>query len=105
MRAPARHNSGEGGSLGYRIFETRQYQKDLALLSRGALPGLEKKLRDYVYPQLQSEPHFGLNIKRLKGRNPPTWRYRIADWRFFFEINEKERIVFMIAASHRSEAY
>jgi mRNA interferase RelE/StbE len=66
---------------------------------------LSKKLQEFVYPQLSSHPHFGTNIKKLKGYEPDTWRYRIGAWRFFYEINEKEKIVFMIAAYHRSSAY
>ncbi len=66
---------------------------------------IEKKLVEYVYPQLKSEPHYGPNIKRLKGWEPPTWRYRIGDWRFFFEIDDKTKVVFMTAASHRRESY
>lgn len=89
----------------YRVFETTHFQKDLAEISRNALSKVEKKLQEYVYPQLKKEPHYGPNIKKLKGWLPPTWRYRIADWRFFYEINEKEKIVFMTAASHRKEAY
>jgi mRNA-degrading endonuclease RelE of RelBE toxin-antitoxin system len=29
----------------------------------------------------------------------------VGDWRFFYEIDEKQRIVFMTAADHRKEAY
>jgi mRNA interferase RelE/StbE len=58
-----------------------------------------------VYPQLRAEPHFGPGIKRLKDLEPPTWRYRIGSWRFFCEIDDHERIVFMTAADHRSSAY
>jgi mRNA interferase RelE/StbE len=45
------------------------------------------------------------NIKKLKGFDPKTWRYRIGAWRFFYGIDDKEQIVFMLAASHRSSAY
>jgi mRNA interferase RelE/StbE len=58
-----------------------------------------------VYPQLREYPHFGPNIRKLKGFHPETWRYRIGAWRFFYEIDEEEKIVFMIAAHHRSVAY
>jgi len=64
-----------------------------------------EKLVQYVYPQLCDEPHFGPQIKKLKGWQPPTWRYRVGDWRFFFEIDEKSKIVFMTAASNRKDAY
>jgi mRNA-degrading endonuclease RelE of RelBE toxin-antitoxin system len=50
-------------------------------------------------------PHFGPNIKKLKNFTPATWRYRIGAWRFFYEIDEAEKVAFMIAASHRSSAY
>jgi mRNA interferase RelE/StbE len=64
-----------------------------------------RKLKTVVYPQLSRYPHFGPNIRKLKNYEPETWRYRIGAWRFFYEIDEKERVVFMIAASHRSSAY
>ena len=89
----------------YRIFETEQFQEDLRRIGRSGQPKVAQKLRDYVYPQLREHPHFGPNIKKLKGFDPDTWRYRIGDYRFFYEIDEDEKIVFMLAASHRSVAY
>jgi mRNA interferase RelE/StbE len=64
-----------------------------------------RKIRNFVYPQLREHPHFGPNIRKLKDFEPETWRYRIGAWRFFYEIDEDEKIVFMIAASHRSSSY
>ena len=96
----------EAGSFQpFRIFETRSFLADLASLGSVAQSRLEAKLRDYVYPLLRPSPHSGSNIKRLKNWDPPTWRYRVGDWRFFYEIGEKQRIVFMTAADHRREAY
>ena len=66
---------------------------------------MREKLHEHVYAQLRDEPHFGTNVKRLKNWDPPTWRYRIGAWRFFYEIEEKEKIVLMTAADHRSTAY
>ncbi len=64
-----------------------------------------QKLQEYVYPELRQHPHFGANIKKLKHLKPETWRYRIGAWRFFYEIDEDSKIVFLIAAHHRSSAY
>lgn len=89
----------------YKIFETEQYQEDLRILSKSVFPKIEAKLKNYVYPQLKEEPHFGLNIKKLKGYTPPTWRYRIGDWRFFYEIDEEEGFLLMTAIHHRGRAY
>jgi mRNA interferase RelE/StbE len=89
----------------FRIFETDQFQKDLKQIARSGVPRLVSKLHQYVYPQLRSNPVTGANIKRLKGKYSGIWRYRIGAWRFFYTIDEKRRIVSMIAASHRSSAY
>jgi mRNA interferase RelE/StbE len=89
----------------YRIFETRQFQKDLGQIAKAGHAEIAGKLREIVYPQLRRSPHFGPNVRKLKGYSPETWRYRIGAWRFFYEIDEDEAIVLMIAASHRGSAY
>lgn len=63
------------------------------------------KLRDYVYPQLRINPHFGKNIKKLKNYQPETWRYRIGGYRFFYEVDEEESIVYMVAGDSRKNSY
>lgn len=80
----------------YRIFETERFTQDLVALGHANHAKLQQKL---------AEPHFSANIKRLKNWDPPTRRYRVGSWRFFYEIDEKSRIVFMTIASHRREAY
>ena len=89
----------------YQIFETEQFIKDLEQIARSGRRKVAQKLRDFVYPQLRQHPHFGANIKKLKNFSPDTWRYRIGAWRFFYEIEESEKTVFMVAASHRGSAY
>jgi mRNA interferase RelE/StbE len=98
--------SAEGGlSPRYRVFETGQFQRDLSRLGPAAKRRLEAKLREHVYPTLRQSPHFGPNIKRLRNWEPPTWRTRVGDWRFFYEIDEPHRLVLMTVADHRREAY
>jgi mRNA interferase RelE/StbE len=89
----------------YRIFETRTFQKDLEDIRKAGFPGLREKLRDYIYPRLAEHPHSGPNIKRLVEWNPPTWRYRVGAWRFFYELDERSRVVLMTVAEHRGRAY
>jgi len=89
----------------YRIFETEQFTKDLEAIAQSGQGRVLEKLRASVYPQLRDQPHVGPNIKKLKAFTPETWRYRIGSWRFFFEIDEVERIVFLTAATHRGSAY
>lgn len=89
----------------YRIFETKVFREDVDDLPHTIRPKLQAKLTDYVYPQLREQPHFGLNIKKLKDWRPDTWRYRIGSWRFFYEIDEVQKIVFMTTLDNRKDAY
>ena len=66
---------------------------------------LRNKLKQSVYPYLKEEPHFGPHIKKLRAWKPETWRYRIGSWRFFYTIDEKEKVVYMLVAEHRSSSY
>lgn len=92
-------------STDYRIFETRQFEKDIESLTRSGRDDLVAKLREIVYPQLRERPHFGPHVSKLKGYSPETWRHRIGAWRFFYEIDEDRKLVLMIAAAHRGSAY
>jgi mRNA interferase RelE/StbE len=91
-------------SRSYKIFITDEFLKNLKC-ARSQIGKIEQKLSSFVFPQLKQNPFYGLNIKRLKGYQPLTWRYRVADWRFFYEIDEKKKTVYLIAAHHRKEAY
>lgn len=89
----------------YRIFETDQFIEDLSADFKGRGVKIREKLLNYVYPQLRENPYFGKNIKKLHNYDPDTWRYRIGDYRFFYEIDEKESMVYMTAADARKDSY
>jgi mRNA interferase RelE/StbE len=88
-----------------RIFETEQFQSDLRTNLGPQREKVIARLRDDVYPQLRTQPFFGRNIKKLKGYKPETWRYRIGGFRFFYEIDDSRKIVFIIAADTRQKSY
>ena len=89
----------------YRIFETKTFLKSLEKDFGGQQGKIKKKLREYVYQQLKISPAFGPNIKKLRDWEPSTWRYRISSYRFFYQIDEDQKIVSMILAEHRGKAY
>ena len=89
----------------YRVFETDEFRGRKERVVRQAGRSLDRKLLDYIYPQLKQEPLFGPNIKRLQGYTPPTWRYRLGDYRIFYFIDEPERIVFLLTLDHRKDIY
>ena len=89
----------------YRIFETDQFQSDLRTNLGPRREKLIVRLLEDVYPQLRAQPFFGRNIRKLKGYKPETWRYRVGGFRFFYEIDDDRKTVFMIAADTRQKSY
>ena len=89
----------------YSVFETEPSVRSLSALTGSVRRRLETKLQEHVYPVLRQEPHFGPNIKRLRDWDPPTWRYRVGEWRIFYEIDEGAHCIFLTAVEHRKEAY
>jgi mRNA interferase RelE/StbE len=89
----------------FKIFETEQFLQDLSQDFKGQSERIAKKLKDHVYPQLRDNPYFGKNIKKLKNYQPETWRYRIGGYRYFYEVDEKESIVYMLAVDARKDSY
>ncbi len=89
----------------FKIFETNQFLEDLEQEFSGQKERIKRKLDSYAYPQLKQQPYFGKNIKKLKDYKPETWRYRIGGYRFFYEIDDHKKIVFMISADNRADAY
>lgn len=89
----------------YKIFETDEFQKRIAKISKRDKTFIEKKLTQYIYPQLKEEPHYGNNIKKLVNHNPEIWRYRIGKYRLFYVIDETDKIVYVISIDLRKDAY
>lgn len=89
----------------YRIFETDEFEKRLRKLPARDARFVQAKLADYAYPQLRKEPFLGPNIKKLRGYDPATWRYRIGKWRVFFIVDQSERIVYVLSIDDRRDAY
>ena len=89
----------------FSLFETDEFLKQLGKLSSQDSAFLQKKLKDYVYPQLKKQPFWGNNIKKLQGYSPTTWRYRIGSFRLFYIINKEQRIIAILTVDLRKDAY
>ncbi|MBU4227734.1 type II toxin-antitoxin system RelE/ParE family toxin [bacterium] len=85
----------------FKIFEANQFLKVLKQDFSGQQERINTKLITYVYPQLKQTPYFGKNIKKLVNYKPNIWRYRISSCRFFYEIDNQNKIVFMISVDNR----
>ena len=74
----------------FKIAETKNFQKIKKQIDKK----LYDKIVQIVYPQLKSNPYFGINIKKLKGRFERYYRYRIGNYRLFYLIEDKK--IFML---------
>ncbi len=86
----------------YKIAETESFQKKI---EKQQFKRLYKKITEYVYPLIKRNPHYGPNIKRLKGEYSEFYRYRIGDYRLFYTIQESKIIIYIIDIAHRKDAY
>ena len=89
----------------FKIFETDQFLKDLKKLDESERIRTYGKILNNIYPKLKNNPYFGKNIKKLKAYKPDTWRYRVGNFRLFYEIYDKEKIVYIITIELRGNSY
>jgi mRNA interferase RelE/StbE len=89
----------------YDLFETEEFLKSIKKLQKRDKALIQKKLKEYVYPQVKLEPHFGINIKKLRGYTLDTWRYRIGNYRVFYTIDENDLLVLLLIVESRDKAY
>jgi len=89
----------------YDIFETQNYLASFNKIDKSFQRKLISKIHQYIYPQLEKEPHFGINIKKLKNYSPETWRYRINNYRLFYEIDDLNNIVYITLLKSRQSTY
>ena len=89
----------------YRLFVTSEFDKSLDRITATDRRIIERKISEYMAPQIKSEPHFGSNIKKLKGYSPETWRYRIGRYRLFYIIDEQDQVISLLSIDQRKDAY
>ena len=87
----------------YSIAETESFRKTLR--KNKTFRTVHRRFIEVVYPLLRREPHFGPNIKRLKGELSDFYRYRIGDYRLFYTIDEQEVIVVVVDLRSRQDPY
>jgi mRNA interferase RelE/StbE len=89
----------------YQIFETDIFTEDLEVLQPSIRERIKSKLKNSVYAILKQQPRHGKNIKKLVNYNPETWRYRVGEFRIFYAINDKNKVIPMLTILARKDAY
>jgi len=86
----------------YKIIVPESFDKQMKKLG---IKNIATKLERTVYPQLKENPHFGKNIKKLKGALKGLYRYRIGPVRIIYEVDEQTIIVYLLDIVRRGRAY
>ena len=86
----------------FEIAETETFQRSI---SKKEFAKIYNKIKTYVYPQLRTNPFFGRNIKKLKGEFKDVYRYRIGEYRLFYQVGEKQILIFIMDIVKRKDAY
>ena len=84
------------------IAETETFQRSI---SKKEISKIYNKIKTYIYPQLRSNPFFGKNIKKLKDEFKDVYRYRIGEYSLFYQVDEKQILIFIMDIMKRKEAY
>ena len=85
----------------FQIAETKTFEKIKDKIDSK----LYSKIKNIVYPQLKSNPFYGNNIKKLKGKFEGYYRYRIGSYRLFYLIKNEKVLVAIIDLKYRQNAY
>ncbi len=85
----------------FKIAETKNFQKIKQQIDKK----LYDKIVNIVYPQLRSNPYFGTNIKKLKGKFEGYYRYRIGNYRLFYLIQDNKILIVVTDFRHRQYSY
>ena len=86
----------------FEIAETETFQRSI---SKKEFVKIYSKIKTYVYTLLRINPFFGRNIKKLKGEFKDVYRYRIGDYRLFYQVDEKQILIFIMDIVKRKDAY
>ena len=89
----------------YRILETPTFLEDLAAAPSFQRLRLAAKLNGYVYPFLRRAPRDHPQARLLRNYQPETWRWRMGDWRAFYQLDDEARLVLMVSLALRRDAY
>jgi mRNA interferase RelE/StbE len=78
---------------------SRRVEKEISTLPRRTRERVIQAIR-----KLSDDPrHQG--TRKLSGEMPGAWRIRVGDYRVIYDIDDDQRIVTILAALHRREAY
>jgi len=86
---------------------SKKFADQLKKLIKGGHPELKRKMKE-IQKEICSEPHRkrpSLDIKLITSRKEGVYRIRLGELRIIYEIDEKEKIVWVTGIFHRGRGY
>ncbi|MGA1794181.1 MAG: type II toxin-antitoxin system RelE family toxin [Thermoplasmatota archaeon] len=87
--------------MSYQIRIEKRAIKEMKILPNEDQVRIKEKVRSILmenpYPTGKND------VKKILGSK--FWRLRVGDYRVFFDIDEEEKIVYILSIRHRSKAY
>ena len=85
----------------YHLKIERNAVKEMKVLSQNVQDRIKEKIK--VTLCVNPFPTGDNDIKKIKGSK--FWRLRVGEYRIFFDIDQEEKIVYILSIRHRSKAY
>ena len=85
----------------YHLKIERNAVKEMKVLSQNVQDRIKEKIK--VTLVVNPFPTGDNDIKKIKGSK--FWRLRVGEYRIFFDIDQEEKIVYILSIRHRSKAY
>jgi mRNA interferase RelE/StbE len=83
----------------YSIELSRQAKKEVKILDSTTIRRLEQRLEELS--KEPGNPRISKPIRMREGHRSS----RVGEWRLIYQVNESEKIVLILAISHRGKAY
>ncbi len=87
--------------MNFKLMIEQRAEKELSSLEQN----IQNRIKDKIKDILKEDPLPGGkgDIKKIK--DSKFWRLRIGDHRVFYDVDKKEKIVYILSIKHRSKAY
>lgn len=82
----------------FKVNYANRTRKDFKRIDRKAAIKILKKIQEFSIDPLK-------NAEPVKNPNLPKYRFRIGDYRVLFDIDTKNKIIFILKIAHRKEIY
>ena len=87
--------------MSYRLRIEKRAIKEIKVLPADVQDRIKEKIK--IVLTEKPTPSGDNDVKKIKGSN--FYRLRVGDYRVFFDVDNEDRVVYILSVRHRSKAY